>query len=202
VAASRLRVGSSSKSTLGRLTSARAMPNRWYIPLENFMTSVSAFSSRPVSRRTSSILCVRSAAELRRGRRRIPGSRGPRDEEERTLGSDRDSDLPSHFAGVAPRVEAAHAHRSGIGQQHGRDQLEGRCLPLPVWTEQHQHLGLAAEKETSCSATVSPRCSRPSPIKQSRAVAKNLTDGFEDDAIHEKAVPVPRTHERTHQEAR
>jgi hypothetical protein len=24
------------------------------------------------------------------------------------------------------------------------------------------------------------------PIKQSRAVAKNLTDGFEDDAIHEK----------------
>ena len=55
-AGSRLRVGSSSRMTEGSLMSARAMPKRWYMPLENFMTRVSAASSKPVRSSTSSIL--------------------------------------------------------------------------------------------------------------------------------------------------
>jgi hypothetical protein len=57
--------------------------------------------------------------------------------EKRSLGGDRDAHLPPDFTGIVPRVEAAHAHRSRIGQQHGRDELEGRGLSAAVRAEQH-----------------------------------------------------------------
>jgi len=138
-AASRLRVGSSSKSTLGRLTSARAMPiagtYRWKL-----MTSVSAFLQDRYRGEPLRFSACARPAELRRGRRRIPGSRGPR-EMGRTNARRRPRfRLPSHFAGVARGSKPptrTDRHRGAAC----RDQLEGRLFCRAVWTEQHQHLG-------------------------------------------------------------
>jgi hypothetical protein len=85
--------------------------------------------------------------------------------EERALGGDGDADLPPDFTGIAPGIEAAHAYRSSIGQEHGRDQLEGRGFSAAVRAEQHQ-TSAPAEKKRSFKATVSPPRSRPSQLNR------------------------------------
>ena len=153
------------------------------MPLENFMTSVSACSSSPVSRRTSAIRRARSAARdfVERGKEvEVLARRQTR--EERALRGDGDADLPPDLAGIASRIEAAHAHRSRIGQQHGRDQLKGRGLPAAVWTEQHQDLRRAQRKKKFFQGNRFAAPLPSQPIEQSGTMAKYLANGFEDDS--------------------
>src|ERR1700675_1883698 len=108
--------------------------------------------------------------------------------EERALGGDGDADLPPDFTGIAPCVEAAHAYRSGIGQEYGRNQLERGGLSAAVRAEQHQDLGAACGERNVFQGNgfAAPLPSKP--IEHSWTMAKYLEDGFENDLVHERGT--------------
>ena len=77
-----------------------------------------------------------AAGDFIEGGKKIEVLSGGETREERALRGDGDADLPPDVIGIAPCIEAAHAYRSGIGQEYGRDQLEGRGFSAAVWAEQ------------------------------------------------------------------
>jgi hypothetical protein len=124
--------------------------------------------------------------------------------EERALRGNGDADLPPDCTGVATCIEAAHANRSGIGQEHGRDQLEGRGFSAAVRPEQHHDLGARYRKRNVFQGNSFAAPLPSQPIEQSGTVAKYLANGLEDDAVHDgETTKVPakvRTALRTHAE--
>src|SRR6267378_3562802 len=105
--------------------------------------------------------------------------------EKRAFRGNGDADLPPDFTRSAPCIEAAHAYRSGIGQEHGRDQLERRGLSAAVRAEQHQYLGASCRERNVFQGNgfAAPLPSKP--IEQSWTMAKYLADGLENDLLHE-----------------
>jgi len=159
VAASRLRVRFVEQKHAGALDPARA---RWPQSLVHtagkFMTSVSAFSSRPVSRRTSSILCVRlRPAELRRGPAK--NSRFSRAERRGKNDAGAATAIPTcRRTSPASRRGSEGRPRAPIrpsGSSMVEISLRAVCLPLPFGPSSTTPRRWHAEKETSCSATVS-----------------------------------------------
>src|SRR5208282_4343930 len=92
--------------------------------------------------------------------------------EKRSLRGDRDANLPPDCTSIAPRIEAAHAYRSCIGQEHGRDQLEGGGFSAAVRAEQHYDLRTTCRKRNvfQSNGFAAPLPSQP--IEQRGTMAK------------------------------
>src|SRR4029077_8300155 len=121
--------------------------------------------------------------------------------EERALGGDGDADLPPDLAGITPCVEAAHAYPSGIGQEYGRNQLEGCGFSAAVRAEQPQDLGAACGERNVFQGNGFAASLPSKPIEQSWTMAKYLADGFENDLVHENGTRKcePRRESRNHE---
>ena len=156
------------------------------------MTSVSACSSRPVSWRTC---WIRGARSLRETSSRVAKkSRFSRAERRGKNERSAATAMPTcRRTSPASRrsIKSTHAYRSRIGQQHGRDQLQGCSFSAAVRPEQRQHLR-ASRRERYVFQGYGLAAPFPShPIKQGGTMTKYLANGFEDDSIHENQYPVP-----------
>ena len=137
------------------------------MPLENFITSVSACSSRPVSRRTSWILLARSLREtsssvakksrFSRAERRGKNERSPA------------TAMPT-CRRTSPAARCASNPPTRTDPASGRSMVEislsAVVFPLPFGPSSTKTSAPAAEKETSFKATVSPPRSRPSQLNR------------------------------------
>src|SRR5208282_348872 len=135
------------------------------MPLENFITSMSACSSRPVSRRTSWILCARSPRETsssvaKNSRFSRAARRGKNERSAATAMPTFRRTLPASRRASNPPTRTAPAS----GRSMVEINLRAVVFPLPFGPSSARTSAAAAENETSFKAMVSPRRSRPSQL--------------------------------------
>src|SRR5208283_3593418 len=137
------------------------------MPLENFITSVSACSSRPVSRRTSLILCAHSL----RGTSSRAAKKSRFSRAERRGKNERSAATATPTCRrTAPASRRASKPPTRTDPASGRSMVEislrAVVLPLPFGPSSTRTSALAAEKETSLKAIVSPPRSFPSQLNR------------------------------------
>ena len=154
------------------------------------MTSVSACSSRPVSRRTSLILCARSLrAELRRGRQRNRGSQRAerRGKNERSAATA----MPT-CRRTSPASRRASKPPTRTDPASGRSMVEislsAVVFPLPFGPSSTKTSARRCRERNVFQGNgfAAPLPSKP--IEQSWTMAKYLADGFENDSVHESGT--------------
>src|SRR5208282_4160167 len=137
------------------------------MPLENFITSVSACSSRPVSRSTSLILCARSLRDTSSSAAK--NSRFSRAERRGKNERSAATAIPTcrRTAPASRRVSKPPTRTDpASGKSMVEISLRTVVLPLPFGPTKANTSPRSAAKQTSLRAIVSPRCSRPTQLNK------------------------------------
>ena len=140
---SRLRVGSSSSSTRGDPSSARAMSSRWRIPEENSPTifSTGVGELHQLEHLLDALGPRRAAQPEQRGEVAQVVARSDAPEDGALVGHG-SADHPAHRARVGHDIGAVNRRGPRVGDHGGREHAHQRRLPRAIRAEEAEQLAL------------------------------------------------------------